>query len=130
MAYNDKSYLGKAMKLPVELVAGAGLTVVGIPCVEQSIQSILSTPIGSRFFLAEYGSRLDDLVFEQNDIVLIDLLRLFIFEALIKWEKRAKFTDIEFSVTEDRVDCIIKYQVLPSSEINSYVYPFYKKLAN
>lgn len=128
MALNEKLYLGIGMKLPIGLVGGAAETVSGSLCVEQSIMSILTTPIGSRFFLYDYGSRLDELLFEPNDIVLEDLLRLFIFESLIKWEKRAKFTDIEFGFSDVRVDCVIKYKLLPSNEINSFIFPFYRKL--
>ncbi len=128
MGVDAKIYLGTGLKLPIELINGAGRISVGQECVEDSIMSILSTPLGTRLFLEDYGSRTEELAFEQNDDVLKGMLRLFIFEALIKWEKRAKFTDVEFVSNDLRVDCIIYYRLLSSNQINSFIYPFYKKL--
>lgn len=124
----DFKYLGTAMKHPVQLQAGRAVLQSGLPVIDQSIGSILATPIGSKFFLPEYGSRLHELIFEMNDEVLIGLLRQFVFEALRKWEKRCNFVDIEFTLEGNKIDVVVRCIVLPSNEIRSYVYPFYKKL--
>lgn len=124
----DFRYLGTALKHPVTLQNGKGVIEVGLGVIEQSIAMILATPIGSRFMLPEFGSRLHELMFEQNDDVLKGLIRQFAFESLKRWEKRCNFVDIDFDLDENRVDVIIKYIVLPSNEIRSYVYPFYREL--
>lgn len=124
-----RAYLGQALALPLVLRQGAVTTISDKELIEQSIVTILNTPKGSRFFLPEFGSRLKELMFEPNDTVLQDLLRLFIFEAMREWEKRAQFVDVKFSKpNEESIDCEIKYRILQSNEIDSFVFPFYKKL--
>ena len=124
-----RAYLGQALALPLVLRQGAVSTISDTELIEQSITTILNTPKGSRFFLPEFGSRLKELMFEPNDEVLQDLLRLFIFEAMREWEKRCEFVDVEFSKPSgESIDCAIKYRILQSNQINSYVFPFYRKL--
>ena len=124
-----RAYLGQGLAMPLVLRQGAVDTISDIPLIEQSIITILNTPKGSRFFLPEFGSRLKELLFEPNDDVLQDLLRFFVFEALRDWEKRAEFVDIVFDKpSEDVLNCEIKYRILQSNEINSFIYPFYRQL--
>lgn len=130
MAYE---YLGTALEYPIRIVNGRPAIASGIRVIENSIIKILTTPVGSRFFLREYGCRIDRIIFEPNDEILLRMLRAEILLALSKWETRAKFLDV-FCVggtlpgKGDVVLCVIKYQVLPSNEINSFVYPIYKSL--
>lgn len=124
-------YLGRSIYLPLRLLKGRGVIADGLRSVEQSILSILTTPVNSRFFLRSYGSKLEELIFEPNDKVLESLLRTYVFEALETWETRAEFTDVEIAFPKDsqvRVDITITYRILPSNEINSFIYPFYRKL--
>lgn len=124
----DKSYLGVGIKYPITLVGGSVQLQQGEALVEQSIITILNTPKGSRFFLPEYGSRLKELLFETNDDVLFDLLEVFIHEAITEWEKRAKFVKANFERKDDAVFCEIHYSILPSNQVNSFIYPFYQKI--
>lgn len=125
----EKAYLGQAIKFPIVLKNGGSPALEnGNPLVSQSITIILNTPIGSRFMLPEYGSRLRELIFEPNDEVLIDLMKVFIYEALSMWEKRARFTNVTFEAGEDIIYCTIYYRVLASNEVESFVYPFYRGL--
>lgn len=129
----DREYLGQGVKYPTTLVNGKALLTNDRDLVEQSIKIILSTPKGVRFMLPEFGSRLNELMFEQNDEVLDDLLSYFIYEAITAWEKRVKFVKVEFSrddSEEATVFCKISYRIIQSNEINSFIYPFYKKLSS
>lgn len=124
-------YLGSSMQYPasVDSYGKAGI-VQGIDSVKQSIDQILSTPEGSRFFLPEWGSRLHEVCFEPADEVLESLLRLFIFEALDKWERRIQYLDSSFTFNSDEnaVYCDIQYQILASNKIDSFIFPFYRSL--
>ena len=124
----NNAYLGQGLKYPLQLEGGSIALNNGIPLVEQSIITILNTPKGSRFFLPEFGSRLKELIFEPNDDVLEDLLRVFIYEAIRDWEKRARFVSVSFTREVDVTYCEIRYSVLPSNEVNSFIYPFYRNL--
>lgn len=122
------AYLGTAVEYPITLIDGKESVVGGIEVINSSITKILSTPVGSRLFLREYGSRINELIFEPNDAILLRLLRTNILGALTKWETRAKFLDVNMSTGDDMVLCDIKYRILRSNEFNSFVYPIYKSL--
>ena len=121
-------YLGKAIKHPIELVSGRAELIGGYNIINQSIRDILSTPVGTRLMLPEYGSRLDEMAFEPNDSVLAGALRMLIAEALGAWEKRTRFVSVDVSVDGNVANCMIYHQPLASNEIQSFVFPFYKSL--
>jgi len=123
-----KDYLGVGIKYPVSTVNGKLRTIDREDLVQQSIFIILSTPLGSRFMLPEFGCRIEELIFEQNDTVLESMLRLYIAQALEKWEKRVKFLDVSFTHEDTMVRCTLNYRLLYGNEIQSYIYPFYRQL--
>ena len=60
----------------------------------QSIRDILSTPVGSRVMLRDYGSRIPSLVDRpQNELLDVEL-QAATAEALQKWEPRFKLTNV------------------------------------
>jgi phage baseplate assembly protein W len=125
---NLRAYLGTALKYPISLVGGRAALVSEFELINQSIADILSTPLGTRLFLPEYGSRCEEFIFEQNDDILEGGLEMCIFEALQQWEGRTRFVSVEFTTTVDKVACLIRHQPLQSNEIKSFVYPFYRSL--
>lgn len=127
---NETLYLGKTIKFPIVINQyGRPDTVEGVETIPQSIEMILKTPKRSRYFLPQYGSDLDLLMFMPNDDILRSLIFTTIFEALDTWEKRIKVLDITFKfVTEFQLDCHIEYQILKSNEVASFIYPFYTEI--
>lgn len=122
-------YLGTALKHPLAVVNGAGVIVPGPEAIKQSIRMILMTPVGSRFFLREYGSKLQELLFEQNDTVFVNMVYQYVYDALTYWEKRVQFLDCQVTLQEnDAASISITYKILSSNEVDSFVYPFYRQL--
>ena len=119
-------YLGTALKSPINIVKGKPTIVSGSETVRQAIERLLGTPRGTVFFNRQYGSRIDELLFESNDTILIQLLRQFIFEAIRDWEPRVKFISIETLQESDKILCSVKYRILASNEVDALVYPFYR----
>lgn len=107
---------------------GKGVTrsISGEEKINESIFSILSTRVGERFFLPEYGSMLHTLIFEQNTLILHDMIGIYIRQALGKWEKRIEIEDIIVGKQDDSntVPVNIIYRIVNSNVIGSYVYPF------
>ena len=69
--------------------------------VEDSIRDILSTPIGSRVMLPEYGSRLFELIDRRvNDEFHADL-SYFVIEAVQRWEKRVQIDEVKLVSFKD-----------------------------
>lgn len=62
--------------------------------IKQSIQDILTTPIGSRIMRREYGSRLADIVDQPTSDALILQCYSAIYTALLLWEKRIEISQI------------------------------------
>jgi hypothetical protein len=126
----NRVYLGRGLEFPIRLLQGKGTITSDVSLINQSIKIILDTPIGSRLFLPDFGSRLSELLFEPNDEVLHDLLSLFISQSLDKWENRIKVLGVDCAIENElAVSCTISYKVLNSNEIESFIYPFYKKVA-
>lgn len=128
---NYLSYLGQGLQYPIQIDEfGRPKYATSTLLINQSIESILSTPIGSRFGLREYGSLIHTLIFEPNDSILKSLLINYISTAISEWEKRIKISTIEQDVTTTMVKNIINYNVLGSNVEGSMIYPFYRQIKN
>lgn len=126
---SNLKYLGQSLYYPLNLSNGKAIMADSLRSVNQSITCILGTDQGTKFFMPEFGSRISDLSFEQNDEVLIPMLRLFISESISRWEKRVKLVDIDFERDDEvKLICNIRYKILQSNEIESLIYPFYTKV--
>lgn len=107
---------------------GLGKTHVisGLERIGESIKTILSTRVGERAFMPEFGSKLHLCVFEQDGGVFADLVKVYTKEALSSWEKRIIIDDVQVSNVDDNnyINIIIYYRVRNSNITGSYVYPF------
>jgi phage baseplate assembly protein W len=124
----EATYLGTSIAYPLRLVNGKPALVSGRESVRQGITALLDTQVGSRFFLRDYGSRLSELIFEPNDVVLEDMLTFFVGESIKKWEKRVRFIGCSFKTTNEIVNIEVRYEILNSNEIDSFIYDFYREL--
>lgn len=123
------SYIGKGVAYPVTLQQGAYKTVTGTELIKGSITMILTTPVGSRYFNPSFGSRLNELLWEPNDLVLAASLRDFTADAISKWEKRIELRDVSVVTSIDAALIIIVYRIKNSNEFDSFVYPFVRRAA-
>lgn len=92
-----------------------------------SIVNILLTPIGTRVRKPDFGSRLYDLLFEPNDELLAALARVYIVEALRKWEPRIEVTEAEVyrdSVDDHKLTCRISYTIKAESVEERHTFRF------
>lgn len=103
---------------------------------EQAIAIILQTAPGERVMRPEFGCRLHELVFAQNDSQTAGLAREYVEAALIRWEPRIRVLDIDVSTNlggrqdESGVDraslaITVHYQVKATHDRRSLVFPFY-----
>jgi phage baseplate assembly protein W len=63
--------------------------------IEESITDILLTPVGSRVCLPDYGSKLHLLMDRRMDNAFRADLTRYVFEAIHRWEPRAKPTRLK-----------------------------------
>lgn len=136
MPYDITNYqiqlIGTGMQCPNTFNEANGRvrTNTGIERINQSIRHILLTRIGERFFVPEFGSRLHELIFEPNDEVLRDLLKLYIDDALRKWEPRIKVLEIEPIIKDydNTVPVNITYNLINTNVTYNYVFPFNREV--
>ncbi len=130
-------FLGKGLQFPFQFQRRSGGAQISTVTshehahIHESIRQILGTRPGERFMNPEFGSRLKDLVFEQNDEVLKGLVRHYVLDAIKRWEKRVVLTGVTFDdtpVNKDRNLLLVRihYRVIESQCYGNLVYPFYK----
>lgn len=73
----------------------SGKPLSGKAHLRQSIQDILTTPLGSRVMRRDYGSRLFELVDAPVNAETIAELYAATAEALDRWEPRLRLTNID-----------------------------------
>lgn len=72
-----------------------------IASIYQSITNILNTTVTERFFNPEFGSLLEDLLFEPIDIVTEAKIYRFVIDAIERWEPRVKLDHGKSNVIGD-----------------------------
>jgi phage baseplate assembly protein W len=133
-------FLGKGLKYPFQFQSVSGGTEVSAATsrehehIRESILQILGTRPGERFMNPEFGSRLNDLVFEQNDEVLKGLIRHYVIEAIDRWEKRVVVISVSFGEPNQTIDqyqlsICITFRVIRYSTDGNLVYPFCRQPA-
>jgi len=132
-------FLGKGLKFPFQFHRRSGgaristATSLEHAHIHESILQILGTRPGERFMNPEFGSRLKDLVFEQNDTILKGLVRHHVIDAIRRWEKRVTVTHVSFdespATTDQNVLLVyIAYRVIETQVEGNLVYPFFREL--
>jgi len=132
-------FLGKGLKFPFQFHRRSGgaristATSLEHAHIHESILQILGTRPGERFMNPEFGSRLKDLLFEQNDTILKGLVRHHVIDAIRRWEKRVTVTQVSFDETPATTDrnvllVHIAYRVIETQVEGNLVYPFFREL--
>ena len=80
-------------------VTGDVVPATDIDAVKNSIKNIVLTPIGTRPFFPEFGTRAGDLLFELADNFTASLIADEIEEGIKKFEKR--ISNFQVQVTDD-----------------------------
>ncbi|MFB2891746.1 GPW/gp25 family protein [Aerosakkonemataceae cyanobacterium BLCC-F50] len=126
--YQQEDYVGTGFAFPLQINVQGGIELSSsTQNIEESIIIILRTDLGERVYRPGFGSRLSELVFEPMNIQTLMLIRLYIEEALQKWEPRILVKEIRADPDpiRGRVDVEIIYQVKNRPDVRSLVYPFY-----
>lgn len=126
----SREFLGTGWAYPVasEAQSGAIRLASHEQSIAESIEIILSTAPGERLMRPDFGCRLHDLVFAQNNVGTAGLAEFYVKEALIRWEPRIDLDAVE--VNADPTDpaqllITIRYRVRKTDSQFNLVYPFY-----
>lgn len=84
------SYLYKDLQTPVQ-------AKYDVNAINNSIENILLTPLGSLEGMPEFGSRLYEIIFSQIDHITIGVIKRLIAEAIYQWEDRITLVSVDVS---------------------------------
>lgn len=120
-------YLGTGLSFPLQSNVQGGLKLSAeAQKVKESIWLILRTDLGERVYRPDFGCRLSELAFAplNNDTLL--RIRIYVLEALQKWEPRIEVDEVRADPdTAGRVNIIVDYRLKSYPDPYSFVYPFY-----
>ncbi len=124
-------FLGVGWSFPPTFSKAAGTvtTSVGTEEIEQSLEILLTTSLGERVMLPEYGSNMEDLLFEPVDTSLQTLMIDRIQTAILFYEPRIEIDKIELQtdqILEGVILLILDYKIRASNSRFNFVFPFYR----
>lgn len=96
--------------------AGTGRALGGLAHLRQSVRDVLTTPVGSRVLLRDYGSRLHELVDRPLGPALLASMQAEAAGALARWEPRLRLRRVRAqSVSGGRVALLLEGERLESA---------------
>ena len=101
---------------PLELDSGKHVLSEGGDLIKSSIKIILAWPLTTRPYLGEFGSRIHEALEDQNDDILITILRRFVIDSLSTWELRINL--LEFNFTRPNNESLIVDLTYEVRELN------------
>ena len=107
----------KGISFPLILTSGKHTLVEGSSLIEASIKTIISWPYYTRWYLDTFGSRVDEIIENQNDDVLINIVRRFIIDSISLWEDRVELKSAE--VTRNKPELLIVELVYRVKDLNT-----------
>lgn len=125
---SSEDYTGAGVAFPIATNVQGSLQLSShIASLEESIRIILGTQLGERAYRPNFGSRLSEVMFEPMNTQVLMLIRLYVKEAIEKWEPRLLLKDVitEPDPNTGSVSINIIYQPKDSYDIRSLVYPFF-----
>lgn len=127
---DTNAFLGRGFSFPMRVDKATGRFIMcsGEEDIRQSIRIILLTRLGERAMLPEYGSRLEEYVFDLPDAATVGILRREVADALTQWEPRIIDVDVRVDmdgIAEGKVSFVISYTVRSTNNPNNLVFPYY-----
>lgn len=125
-------FIGTGWKFPVEFKASnKGVSMLsGEELIQNSLDVLFSTSMGERIMQHDYGSELDQFVFENLSKSMITYMQALISDAILFNEPRIIVNEIEIdSQVHDSsfIEIKIDYTISATNNRYNYVYPFYLK---
>jgi uncharacterized protein len=100
---------------------------VGFAKINSDIFMSLSTPLGTRFMNPGFGSKLYSLLFEPYDQILLDSIRMYTVEALVKDVHKIKLITVSTDDSQKEYNLLyvsISYQIINTPTVGNFTYPF------
>ncbi|MCT4585841.1 MAG: GPW/gp25 family protein [Peptostreptococcaceae bacterium] len=128
----SKDFLGRGLSFPIRVDKSTGKIkmVFAEDDIKESIRIILGTKKGERVMRPDFGSKLNEFIFESVDATTLFLIEEEVKSAITNWEPRVEDVSVKASLqdhSDGRVDIKIEYRVRMTNNLFNLVYPFYLK---
>lgn len=127
---NKASFLGTGWGFPPEFEQKQVKMISNEEDIESSLHILLSTRLGERVMLPEYGCNLEELLFEGLNRTLITYVIELIKTAILYHEPRIDVLKIDISETEPlegELIVEIDYKIRATNSRRNMVFPFYRE---
>jgi phage baseplate assembly protein W len=121
-------YLGSGIAFPLQIEDGRAKILTGVSLIKLSILNIIVWPYGRRYFMGQYGSKIDSLLEKPADIVTLNLVRDFIIESINTFEKRIKLIEVRLYIEDETMKAFLKYLIVQDNTVDSFIVPFYSQI--
>jgi hypothetical protein len=122
-------FVGKGWRFPILPDITGGLTYVeGDQNVEQSLKILLLTSLGQRVMRADFGSKVQSLVFAPGSLQYLGVLEGTIRDSVRDWEPRIELEEVRAETDADDETLVvvhIGYRVRQTNTRSNLVFPFY-----
>ncbi|MCR9173196.1 MAG: GPW/gp25 family protein [bacterium] len=131
MSQEDIAFLGTGWSFPPEFRRGTDDTSMssGEKDIEESLKILLSTQLGERIMIPEYGCDLTELIFSPLDLTLKTFVSDLIRTAILYYEPRINVEKINIdTVNEIEGELILEvdYIIRATNSRRNIVFPFYR----
>lgn len=126
-----KSFIGTGWSFPPTFTKSDNSVqmVSGAEDIKQSLQILLSTKLGERVMQPQYGSMLEQLLFEPINTSFKSYINDTLKDAIFYHESRIEPLDVLFEAIpeEGKVEVTIEYMIRENNTRTNAVFPFYLK---
>lgn len=131
----EKTFLGRGWSFPPEFnrTSGEAKMLDGEEDIRSSLEILLSTRLGERVMLPNYGCKLDELLFNPLNQGLKTYVVDLIKTAILYHEPRIDVQKIDISQSNELEGLLliqIDYIIRQTNSRRNMVYPFYKEEGN
>ena len=131
----NNSFLGRGWSFPPEFKreTKAIKMLEGEADIKSSLEILLSTRLGERIMVPNYGCNLDELLFKPLNLTLKTFVIDLIKTAILYHEPRIDVNKIEIDPTNELEGVLlinIEYTIRTTNSRTNMVYPFYKEGGN
>lgn len=111
---------------PIILSSGKHVISDDLDLIKSSIRTIVSWPLFTREYEDDFGSRIYEALEDQNDEVLMTLIKQFIIDAITKWERRIELQRMVFErPNNERLIVNLTYRIKDLNIEDILRYTFY-----
>ena len=130
-----KSFLGRGWSFPPEFNRGAQKVKMleDEADIKSSLEILLSTRLGERVMVPNYGCNLDELLFKPLNLTLKTYVTDLIKTAILYHEPRIDLNKVEIDPSDELNGVLLiklDYTIRTTNSRKNMVYPFYKEEGN